>query len=146
MSKAEGAAESAYSDAVGAEGEGGGRATRTRAVESWGLGTTATNTVSSISAPVGSSKPDIGITSNTAISTPASGSVASVENMTATPTLSDPFTASSASSGPSTSTSVAHKSSGNGGTPLDVGQQGASVKKRAGNLLCLVAAVFVGFA
>lgn len=147
VSKAAGLAESAYSAAMGAEREGVGRATRTRIVKSCDSGMTVTSTGPPLSGSVGASESGIATILSPTTSAPASGSLASVENTTGAPTVvSGPSTTSSASSALRTSTSVARKSSGSGGRHLDVGQQGASVKKRAGSLLGLIAAVFVGFA
>lgn len=147
VGKADGAAESAYSAAVSAEAEGGGSIPRTRAKQSRDAEATTQGLRASVSS--GASTTAVGASSTTTTSTPASSSAASVGPATGAATVSGPFTVSSASLAPSastsTSTSTARTSGGSGGTPLDVGEQGAaSVKKRAGSLLGLAIAFIVG--
>lgn len=145
VSKADGAAESAYSAAVSAEAEGRGSIPKTRAKQSRDAEATTEGLRASVSS--GASTTGVGASSTTTTSTPASSSAASVGPATGAATVSGPFTVSSASLAPSasTSTSTARTSGGGGGTPLDVGEQGtASVKKRAGSLLGLAIAFMVG--
>ncbi len=143
VSEADVAADSAYSVAMSAEG-GGGSTTRARATKSWHGGTTATTVRPSVS--FGVSKSGFEMISSTASSSLASSSVASVGATIGVARASGPIATASASTGPSASTrtSAVHESSGGGGTPLDVGQQGTGLKKRAGSLLGLAIAVVVG--
>ena len=147
MSKADAAAESAFSAAVGAE-RGGGRLTSTRLTESSDAETTAK--ALEVMVLVGASTTGRGTVWGTTTSAPMSSSGASVGSMSGAVIVSGVVTRFSASSAfsmstrTSTSTSVAHEPSDSGGTPLDVGEQGVGVKKRAGSLLGLAIAFVVG--
>lgn len=140
MSKADAAA---YSAAASAEGEGATGSTTPRKVLT-ATGTTVTS-MGSPSAMVDASMTSVEMDPRITTSTTASSPAANVGSTIGASTVSGPLTTSPASSAPRTSTSasVSQKtgSGDGGGTPLDVGQQGVGVSKRAGSSLCLVIAL-----
>lgn len=147
--KADEAAESAYSAAAEIDR---GRVTRTGSgdVETMGnvlveVGkstTTGRGTSMSVMSHglVASSEKSVGSTTTRGLI--VSGFVATSSSASSTSSMS---TGTSARTSRSTSVSVAHAPSDNGGgTPLDVGEQGRGVKRRAGSLLGLAIGFGVG--